>query len=103
MKQAAKPLQVELNVVCRAAAASNIAHRAAIHKSEAVLSQAVEKADIAREEAKAAEREAAEKAAHATAQEEVSTSQAAVSEQVHRFDPDTCVIGSTKLEPDGKF
>lgn len=67
---------------CRAAKASNIAHKAAIYKSEAILRQAIEKAEYAREEATAAERQAAESAAHATAQQEVSASQAEVAEQV---------------------
>lgn len=62
--------------------ASSIAQKAAINKAESILHQAVEKAEMAQEEAKAAERQAAEKAAHAVAHEEVSASQAEVSEQV---------------------
>ena len=75
----------------RAATASSIAQKAASHRSEAILRQALERADIAREEARAAERHAAEKAAHATAQEEVSASQAAVSEQVS-YHPQTATF-----------
>ena len=66
----------------RASTASNIAQKAAVHKAESILRQAVEKAEMAVEEAKAAERRAAESAAHAVAHEGVSSSQAEVSEQV---------------------
>lgn len=62
--------------------ASNVAHKAVIAKSEKILGQALEKAEIAREESRHAGRQAAENAAHAAAQEEVSTSQADATEQV---------------------
>ncbi len=62
--------------------ASSVAQKAAVHKAESILQQAVQKAEFAQEEAKAAERQAAESAAHAVAHEEVSSSQTEVAEQV---------------------
>lgn len=71
-----KPLSKNwVMMVCRAALASSIAQKAAVHKSETILRQAVERAEMAKEEVRTAERQAAEKAAHAAAQEGISLSQ----------------------------
>ena len=69
-------------VRCRAAAASSVAQQAACQKSEVVLQEAVSRAERAQAEADQAVKQAAEAAAYASAHQEVSGSQAAVSEHV---------------------